>query len=235
MIGLEYVCKIFKKEQKELAEKLKISPPNISTWLKGTREIPTKYLPELSKIFNGISSEYFQKELSYADELKIRIYHIESMSFEERYEEFTVGALDNPDELIIDEQYDLHEDELKFLQDELAELKSELNKTLIMNSYQERINLIFERVWLLENKKRTELFQDKNSEDFLVSKLNSYLDFMLKLQIKDISAIDLMLNYFANYQGIEQGKWGEQEVFPNEKLLAFYKDLEEVLDKHRVN
>lgn len=228
MIGLEFVCKVFKKEQKELAEKLKIAPPNISSWLKGAREIPTKYLPELSKIFNGISPEYFQKELTYVDELKVQIYYLEkALGWDDRQEEFTVSAIDDSETLVVNETYDLYEDRLKHLY-------QELNKAIKVNSYQDRIKVLLEQVWALDNVKKAELFKDKNAEEFIVSRLNNYIDFLSKFQVKEISTIDLVVNYLVNYQGKEQNKWGEQDVFPNEKLLAFYSDLKEVFSKHSV-
>jgi transcriptional regulator with XRE-family HTH domain len=228
MIGLEFVCKVFIKEQKELAEMLKIAPPNISAWLKGTREIPTKYLPELSKVFSGLSIEYFQKELTYVDELKIQIYYIEkALKWDERQEPFEVGALDDPDTLVIDETYDLYEDKLKYLY-------YELNKTLKIDSYQDRINSLFEKLGALDNGQRAEIFKEKNAEDFIMGKLNSYLDFLVKFQVKDITVIDTIVNYFVNYHGIEHNKWNDQDLFPNEKKLAFYHDLEQLLTKHKV-
>ncbi|CAN7457090.1 helix-turn-helix domain-containing protein [Paenibacillus sp. LjRoot56] len=230
MIGLEYVGKVFNMEQKDLAEMLNLSAPNISAWLKGTREIPTKYLHELSKIFNGLSPDYFQRELTYVDELRIQIYYIEKvLKYEERQEEeeFTVGALDDDDTLIIDAKINIYDERLEHLY-------KELNKTIKVNSYQDRLTSLMEQVWALDSQRRAELFRDKNAEDFIVGKLNNFMDFLSKFQVKDIAAVDLIINYLLNYDGIDQSRWGEQEVIPNEKLLAFYSDLKEVLNKHNV-
>ncbi len=227
MIGLEFVCKVFGKEQKALAEKLRIAPPNISAWLKGTREIPIKYLVELSKIFNGLSPEYFQKELTYVDELKIQIYYIEKVLGGDTLEPFTVGALDDPDTLIINENYDLNEERLKYLY-------QELNNTIKINSYQDRIQSLFERLEALGTTQRADIFREKNAEDFIMSKLNNYLEFLVRFQVKDIAAIDAVVNYFMNFNGIEHDKWNNQDLFPNEKMLSFYHDLENVLKKHDV-
>lgn len=72
MIGLEYICKINDIQFKELAEDLGIRKQNINLWIKGwSRNIPKKYLPQLSKIFNT-EIEYFQKELTEIDKLKLQ-------------------------------------------------------------------------------------------------------------------------------------------------------------------
>ncbi|MEK3720566.1 helix-turn-helix domain-containing protein [Paenibacillus sp. FSL H8-0034] len=230
MIGLEYACKVFKQEQKELADKLKISASNVSGWLKGTREIPTKYLSSLSKIFNGLHSDYFQKELSYVDQLKVRIYYIESMPEEERYgrlerDRDTVDEED--DSLILDEVFDNYEDEI-------FNLYRELNRLERTNSYNERINSIFKLLELMTESQKDDVFNGKNPEDFIKGNLNNYIDFLSKFRIKDIAAIDLMINYFMDYKRMDQSKWGEHDVIPNEKQLAFYRDLEGLLKKHNL-
>lgn len=225
MIGLEFICKVYNIENKELAEKLKIVPTNISSWLKGTREIPKKYLSVLSKIFKGIASEYFQKELTHVDELKIRIHYIETMDFDNRHGELIV---DNPEgETILDEYIDDYEDQLKSLYDQL-------NQTIKINSYQEKVQYIFETIWALDSNTKTEIFKEKNAEDFIISKLNSYLDLLKKFHVNDINAVDSLIGYLKHYHGVERRKWQDQELFPNEKLLSFYQDLESVLKKHKV-
>jgi transcriptional regulator with XRE-family HTH domain len=227
MIGLEYACQVFNVGNKDLAEKLKISPPNISAWLKGNREIPAKYIPELSKIFKGLSMEYFQKELTYIDELKIRIHHIETMDWDERHGELVVPDGDNYDNMLIDEFIDDYEDQLK-------SLYSELNKNIKMNSYQERVSQLLERVWALDSVSKYEIFKDRNPEEFIVSKLNNYLDYAMKFEVNGLNSLDTLINYLNSYHGVDQENWESQELFPNEKLLSFYKDLREVLVKHRV-
>lgn len=227
MIGLEYTCQVFNVENKDLAEKLKISPPNISAWLKGNREIPAKYIPELSKIFKGLSMEYFQKELTYIDELKIKIHHIETMEWDDRIDELRVYDMNNGGELLHDLDEDTYEDELKFLY-------SELNKVIKMNSYQERVSQLLERVWALDSATKYEIFKDRNPEEFIVSRLNNYLDYAMKFEVGGLNALESIINYLNSYHSVDEGNWESQELFPNEKLLSFYKDLREVLVKHKV-
>jgi transcriptional regulator with XRE-family HTH domain len=225
MIGLEFICKVYNIENKELAEKLKIVPTNISSWLKGNREIPKKYLNVLSKIFKGLSSEYFQKELTHIDELKIRIHYIETMDFDDRHGEIVVYDPDG--EVILDSNEDDYEEQLK-------NLYIELNKMIKINSYQEKVQFVFETLWAMDFDTKNELFNEKNAEDFIVSKLNSYLDLLKKFRVKDINTIDSIVGYLKNYHGVDRSKWQEQDLFPNEKLLTFYQDLEDVLNKHKV-
>lgn len=72
MIGLSYILKIHDVSQKDIARILNIRKQNIGLWITDiTRKIPEKHLPILSDIFN-ISPEYFQKELSDIDKLKLQ-------------------------------------------------------------------------------------------------------------------------------------------------------------------
>ncbi|PWW02520.1 hypothetical protein DFQ01_109145 [Paenibacillus cellulosilyticus] len=227
MIGLEFICKVHKKDQKEIAEKLKIAAPNISSWLKGTRDIPSKYLPILSKIFRGISSEYFQKELTYVDELKIRIHRIETMEFEDRHEPFIVPNGVDYDDLLIDEYVDDYENELAYLY-------KELNKTLQVDSYQNRISSLIELLKGLDKENQQTEFQDRSAEEHILTKLNSYLDFLQKFNVKGINTLDSIVTYFNLYDGVDRKKWYTQEMFPNEKQLSFYSDFKDLLIKHGV-
>lgn len=225
MIGLEFACKVFKKENKELAEKLKISSPNISAWMKGTREIPPKYLSQLSKIFSNLPPELFQKEMTNVDELKIRIHFIESLSWDERHGELTV--YDPNENKIIDEYIDDHEEELRHLRTELA-------NTLKVVSYNDQLKCLFEQLNNIGYELRVTQFGNKNPEDFILGKLNNYLSFLSKFESEKIELTDTIINYLISYQGVKQSEWVAQSLFPNEKLLSFYSDLEEVLMKHQL-
>lgn len=71
MIGLEYIRKLYGDTTVTLAEKLGISNVNISQWENGKKPIPEKRLEELSKLYN-VSSEYFSKELTSLEQMKIK-------------------------------------------------------------------------------------------------------------------------------------------------------------------
>ncbi|MNC43974.1 hypothetical protein D3C75_928640 [compost metagenome] len=171
--------------------------------------------------------EYFQKELTYIDELKIRIHWIETMDFDDRHGELVVPDGDNFDKLLIDEFIDDYEDQLK-------SLYFELNKSIKMNSYQERVSQLLERVWALDNGTKYEIFNDRNPEEFIVSKLNNFLDYAMKFEVKGLNTLDSLINYLNSYHSVDEENWGLQELFPNENLLSFYKDLRGVLVKHKV-
>ncbi len=72
MTGLAYVLELYNVTQQELADKLQIKRQNIDAWLRRRRKIPEKHLVNLSKIFKGIDSSYFQKELTETEKIDIQ-------------------------------------------------------------------------------------------------------------------------------------------------------------------
>lgn len=72
MIGLEFLINIYGLKNKDIANTLGISPVTVHDWIKGKRKIPLARIEELSNIFENIPKEYFQKELTKEDELKIQ-------------------------------------------------------------------------------------------------------------------------------------------------------------------
>lgn len=77
MIGLEYILALYNVPHTELAKELGIARQNINLWIKGKGKIPEKHLPKLSEKFQ-IPEEYFQKELTKEDELKIQRIKVEN-------------------------------------------------------------------------------------------------------------------------------------------------------------
>lgn len=71
MIGLEYIRKLNSDTVDSLAEKLHVTKGLISQWENQKSPIPNKRLDELSNIYN-MSSEYFSKELTSLEQLKIK-------------------------------------------------------------------------------------------------------------------------------------------------------------------
>ncbi|WP_051238875.1 helix-turn-helix domain-containing protein [Clostridium butyricum] len=72
MVGLSYILQLYNVTQQELADKLQIKRQNIDAWLRKRRKIPEKHLVNLSKIFKGIDSSYFQKELTEIEKIDIQ-------------------------------------------------------------------------------------------------------------------------------------------------------------------
>ncbi|NFE75501.1 helix-turn-helix transcriptional regulator [Clostridium botulinum] len=72
MTRLSYVLELYNLTQQELADKLQIKRQNIDAWLRKRRKIPEKHLVNLSKIFKGIDSSYFQKELTEIEKIDIQ-------------------------------------------------------------------------------------------------------------------------------------------------------------------
>lgn len=71
MLGLEYIRKLYGDTTITLADKLGITNALISQWENGKKPIPEKRLDELSTIYN-VSSEYFSKELTSLEQMKIK-------------------------------------------------------------------------------------------------------------------------------------------------------------------
>ena len=70
MLGLEYIRKLYGDTTITLADKLGITKSLISQWENGKKPIPKKRIEELSKLYN-VSGEYFSKELTSLEQVKI--------------------------------------------------------------------------------------------------------------------------------------------------------------------
>ncbi|MEK3855961.1 helix-turn-helix domain-containing protein [Cytobacillus sp. FSL H8-0458] len=75
MIGLEFICKVFDIQYKEVAEKIGVSNQTVTDWIKGkTSRIPEKRLNDLQTNipeFSNINKELFSKEISASDKQTI--------------------------------------------------------------------------------------------------------------------------------------------------------------------
>lgn len=101
MIGLEYICKLFDVQFKDLADNLGISKQTVNSWTSKRRPIPKKYLPILSRKFN-IPEKYFQKELNEVDELEIQNIKLNNELKNSEYEfEDTITDPDTGEEIIV--------------------------------------------------------------------------------------------------------------------------------------
>ncbi len=85
MIGLDFICKLYDKQFKDVAEELGVSKQVINGWIKGKYNISKKHLPRLSEIFQ-IPEEYFQKELNDVDQIEIQQKKIRNELVEYEYE-----------------------------------------------------------------------------------------------------------------------------------------------------
>ncbi|MBY6795171.1 hypothetical protein HYH85_02610 [Clostridium botulinum] len=88
MIGLQFLINIYGFKNKDIAEKLEISPVTVHDWIKGKRKIPQQRINELKNVFKYIPQKYFQKELTEIDKLKIQNTKLHrEMCSEERIEQ----------------------------------------------------------------------------------------------------------------------------------------------------
>jgi transcriptional regulator with XRE-family HTH domain len=74
VIGLEFICKTYNTEYKEIAEFLEVKPQTINSWLRGKRKIPNNRAEQLSTFFN-LPELLFGKELTEDDEQYIEMFY----------------------------------------------------------------------------------------------------------------------------------------------------------------
>ncbi|MDM0470669.1 helix-turn-helix transcriptional regulator [Clostridium perfringens] len=85
MIGIQYLCEIFGISYADLGRRLGISRQTIAAWTSGRRKVSEKHYEKLKEIFKGIPEEYFQKELTELDKLKLQQLKLETDTFEYTY------------------------------------------------------------------------------------------------------------------------------------------------------
>nr|WP_321026986.1 helix-turn-helix domain-containing protein [Clostridium neonatale]DAW05997.1 MAG TPA: helix-turn-helix domain protein [Caudoviricetes sp.] len=135
MIGLEYVLKLWDMQQDELAERLGIKKQNINYWVTSKRNIPKKYLPNLTDIFN-IPSEYFQKELEDLDKEKIQMMKLYSTNNEEEL------GYKKIDKIIDTGKWDLGDSESEFEKEmKISLLEYNTQKEELLNEIYDMLDL----------------------------------------------------------------------------------------------
>lgn len=148
MIGLEYILGLYNIPHTELAKELGIARQNINLWIKCKGKIPEKHLPKLSEKFR-IPEEYFQKELTKEDELKIQGIKIDNEWEVIMKENDENHGLSEESENKLDKVFDLKN---KLMQDEteqrlkkLLEMKEEYDKgALLRVSFLELVGDVIE-------------------------------------------------------------------------------------------
>lgn len=103
MIALEYICKLYNKQFKDVAEELGISKQVVNGWIKGRYNISKKHLPKLSKMFD-LPEQYFQKEISELDKLEIQQMKLHNETTEFEYEDIITDP-DTGEEITITRTY----------------------------------------------------------------------------------------------------------------------------------
>lgn len=76
MIGLEYILKIEKMTTTALAQKLDVTAPTVTQWLKKSRNIPSDRIEQLKEAFPMYPMPYFQKTIDEKDALELQNYRI---------------------------------------------------------------------------------------------------------------------------------------------------------------
>lgn len=133
MIGLEYICNLFNKQYKDVAEELGISPQAINSWIKGKRMIPKAQLPRLSKIFN-IPEKYFRMKLTELHKLEIQMIRLENEWIEEEYEDTMVNE-ETGEEMTVTRVMTDHGQEMH-----MEVLRLEIEERKMINRIEQTIN-----------------------------------------------------------------------------------------------
>lgn len=96
MIGLECILQLHNISLTQLSSELNITRANFYNWINGKRKIPKKYLELFEEKFN-IPQDYFQKELTEHDKIKIqsiKIKNEQEKSYGLKFDTETVMTVD---------------------------------------------------------------------------------------------------------------------------------------------
>lgn len=161
MIGIEYICKLFNKQYKDLAEELGVSKQMITFWISRKRKISDKHLLKLEDIFK-ISKKYFYKELTNLDKLKIKYEKLMNVDWiEEEYKETFIDENGKEQTRVCTYRDDVqiaYAEDLK-CEIKLEELKVRIDKTINNVSCDtENINFYTSTSILYEKEKRMNLY-----------------------------------------------------------------------------
>lgn len=74
MIGLEYICKTYQLQNKEVAKMVGVKPGTFNDWFSDRRKIPIVRIEKLVEleVFKGIPKDYFQKKLNRIEEIEVQ-------------------------------------------------------------------------------------------------------------------------------------------------------------------
>lgn len=148
MIGIEYISKIFDKQYKDIANELGCSKQTVTDWVKGRSKISSKWLAKLSDMF-GVEEQYFGKELTLSEQMKIQIIKLEREDISYEIPVFD----DQGNEVGTTDKFE-NESIIRHLTDEVERV--------------ERIEIL--------NKNMSELLNDEPIEDELNSNVKEYTD-----------------------------------------------------------
>ncbi|MDQ0149235.1 helix-turn-helix domain-containing protein [Eubacterium multiforme] len=131
MVGLEYLCSLNNITYAQLSRELGISRQSVAAWLNGSRKIPQKHYTKLKEIFD-VSEEYFNKELTELDKLKIQ-----KLKLEEEIVEYKYSSVNYDDET--NEKYEI-EDVAYLMPDELGEINFKIEQKNLLAKIDNYIN-----------------------------------------------------------------------------------------------
>lgn len=213
MIGLEYICFIFKKEYKEIAQHMGISSQAVNSWIQGKRQIPQQRVSQLVDIFGIAKPEYFQKVLTEREKTEIELFYQKNERHDSEYEQSQAiqylekkmtkaSVIEGIQQLIVDAD------------DKSDDYVSELHREELNIQRLKDVTQLFTPVKLQEG-------EDIDSEDFIE---------LQQKQQKKQEIVDMMM-YFLNHH--EQG-YGTPPVYQKYEKKALFRELGQWLIQHGV-
>lgn len=206
MIGLEVILKEKGIQNAELAKTLGINRQNINNWTSGRRNIPSKYVPDLIKMFE-VPSEYFQKEVNEQDKFIIKNYLLRKKMKEKIQKENE--KLHTQSEFVELEKYITDEDGKRV----------KIYDNFYINDYEDTIKLNNAGIKKLEvmNKVDTTFEIDESHDVYdAIQKIEEtcslYEMFIKALEHVDYKKIDLLLRGCLMSKGITVGFGDEEEI-----------------------
>nr|WP_278430407.1 helix-turn-helix transcriptional regulator [Brevibacillus laterosporus] len=191
----KYIVEQFDMQFKDIAAELGISKPQISSWINGSRKIPSKHIDKLSEMFNLPKSYFAKEKLNRVEELEVQIAYFHKKNSEEAEEiEDTL-----PDGSVGSFTYYPYYSEVSFLEDEKEKEILFLKMEALLNNDQLEIDTIFNRIVRVSGNEK---------------KIRTLHAFVYLLEEPEIWGV--IRNGFFDFEG------------------ELYKDLSEVLKKHKI-
>lgn len=82
MSALAYICRVFEKKNKEVAELIGVTPQTLNDWIKQKRKIPNNRLEQLEELFeiDKVIIVKQESELTEIERLKIKVAYLSSIN-----------------------------------------------------------------------------------------------------------------------------------------------------------
>lgn len=216
MIGLEFICKLYNKQFKDLADELGVSKQVINGWIKGKYKISKKHLPKLAEIFNQ-SEEVFQKELTDVEQIEIQQKKIRNELVEYEYE-YPDRDPETGEEVIV---YGTQVDQEQQYEDNFLEFRKNIIK--LHNKIDATISGKF-RNGVIDSDIR--LNADFFDAERLLESYEMFAEIMKEGKISQ-DTIEIILRGIKHYQGMKS-------LAPKKDVLAVSKLVKQIEENNKI-